>query len=99
MFLVYQIDETVYAKNLDTVQMFAVQQTQIIDYYQSTVFGSYDNNQEAVARFNDVIDAAAADKQVYDLREKVGYWKPKKAGRKPAAEKSPPEHHTPAPKK
>ena len=99
MFLVYKNGSNIYAKNLDTVQTFAVQETNVIDYYQSVTFGAYDTSEEAVTRFNDVVDAASNDKQVYDFREKVGYWKPKKAGRKPAAEKSPPEHNTPAPKK
>ena len=109
MFLVYVRGVNVYAKNLNTVQTFAVQESNVIDYYQGTVFGSYDSNEEATARFNDVIEAATSDKQVYDFRKEIGYWNvkeepakktaTKRAGRKPAAEKSPPEHNEPEPKK
>lgn len=63
-----------------------------------------ENNEETIARFNDLVEAMAADKTVYDVRQDVGYWKEKKApakkpGRKPAAEKPAAAHHEPEPKK
>lgn len=37
------------------------------------------------ARFNDIVEALAADTvDIYDCTQPVGYWKPKKAARKSA---------------
>ena len=109
MFLVYLVGDNLFGKSLDSVQTFAVQGNNIVDYYQGTEFSSANTPEEAVARFNDIVKAAASDQKVYDLRKDIGYWdvpnepekKPttKRAGRKPAAEKAAPEHNEPAPKK
>ena len=43
---------------------------------------------DAVDRFNDIIDAYAADVKVYDVNKPIGDWKPKKhTGRKAAPAK------------
>ena len=99
MFLVYKKGQNAYAKNLDSIQTFAVQANEVIDYYQNTKFGIYESNEEAIARFDDAVEAAAEGQTIYDFRNEVGYWKPKKVGRKPKAEQSAPAEHTPTPKK
>lgn len=41
-------------------------------------FGRYDDNEEGLARFNDLVDALnSGNVIVYDVTQKVGYWKPK----------------------
>ena len=99
----------VYSPSNNPEQAFAVdvESLQGLRAYKNNIegWGGYptifvgENNEETVARFNDIVGAMAAEKPVYDIREDVGYWKPKKAGRKPAAEKPAAAHHEPAPKK
>ena len=41
-----------------------------------------DNAESASGRFDDIIEAMIADKEVYDCTKDVGYWKtPKRSGR------------------
>ena len=104
MYIVYERSGVMYAKNLDTVSKFSAYQDQISDYGLSDTFFEGDTEEATVARFNDIIEAMADGQAAYDLRNEVGYWKPKKTGPKPKApakakEPASREHHEPAPKK
>ena len=103
MFIVYQNSGNLAAKNLNSVRIFRVVDSSLRDYDQGITFASYETNEEAVIRFDDILAAAVEDQKVYDLREDVGYWKPKetvkRTGRKPKAEQSEPAEHAPTPKK
>ena len=105
MFIVYKSSETFFAVNLNTVPKFAVNGKVIQDYQMSIPFVTEDSVEEALNRFDDIIEAAATDLKVYDTRKEVGYWKaPKTAAKKPgpkpkAKEPASREHHEPAPKK
>lgn len=109
MFVVYPSGASIFAKDLNSIQTFAVRGNQLVDYFQSATIAIYETDEEALARFDDIITAAGAGAKIYDLREKIGNWKAseepekktttKRAGRKPAAEKPAAEHNEPAPKK
>ena len=97
MFLVYEKGSQVSATNLNALTSFTIVGSNIVDYATSRKLFVCDTNEEALARFNDIIDAAIAGENVYDSRKEVGYWKAKKPGPKPKAKAPAPE--TPAPKK
>ena len=97
MFLVYESSNVTYVKNLDNTDRISVYNDQISDESGVRFFGSYGTQEEALARFNDLVEAMASDQKVYDLRKEVGYWKTKKPGPKPKAKAPAPE--TPEPKK
>ena len=97
MFLVYEKGSQVSATNLNGLTSFSVVGSNIVDYVTSRKLFVCDTKEEALARFNDIIDAAIAGENVYDSRKEVGYWKAKKPGPKPKAKAPAPE--TPQPKK
>ena len=85
MFIVYNTGDVLFSKNLDLIGTFALLDKQVLDYNSSSVIANYDTSEEALARFNDIVDASGTDLKVYDVRKDVGYWKPKKPGPKPKA--------------
>ena len=99
MLLVYQSYDIVYGCNLDLVGKFSVRGNVIQDYGLSNDLITEESNEVALARFNDIIEAAAEGQAVYDARKEVGYWKAKKPGPKPKPKAPAREHQEPAPKK
>lgn len=85
MFLVYKNSNTVFAVNLNSFSSFAASDNFVINYDTSRKLITCDTHEEAVTRFNDIIEAATAGENVYDSRKDVGYWKAKKPGPKPKA--------------
>ena len=97
MIFVYEKNDVTYARNLNSITTFSVLQNIISDYSSGNSFLEYDTSEEALSRFNDIVNAAATDLNVYDSRKEVGYWKAKKPGPKPKAKAPAPE--TPQPTK
>ena len=100
MFLVYQNYNVSYAVDLDQIGKFYVKENTIHEFNLSNELITEESNEAALARFNDILEAAANSQKVYDARKEVGYWKKAKPGPKPKA-KAPAsqEHQEPAPKK
>lgn len=99
MFVVYEVSNAVFAKNLDSVNTFGIVGNEIQDYTVSTVLFAANSPEEVLVRFNDIIDAANDDQNVYDTRKEVGYWKAKKPGPKPKPKAPAQGNQEPAPKK
>ena len=105
MIVVYNIStnsDWVYAVDTKHLQGLRCTRSSIAVINGHTVYTA-ETQEEAVARFDDLLEALSNDQTVYDMREEVGYWKPKKVakkpGPKPKAEQSAPAEHTPTPKK
>ena len=100
MFIAYYTNNAYFARNLNSISALCVLNDQILDYGAGTTLVQCESDKDALARFNDILDAALADQKVYDTRNEVGYWKKAKPGPKPKA-KAPAsqEHEEPAPKK
>ena len=99
MFIVYKSSNAVFAKNLNSMNSFGVTDNEIQDYSFGVSLLTCDSNEEALARFNDIIESAASDEKVYDTRKEVGYWKAKKPGPKPKPKAPAQGNQEPAPKK
>ena len=99
MFLIYQPTDAIYVKNLDFIDKLVLSGTKIAGDSLLRFFVSYETEEEALTRFNDILEALDADRNVYDTRKEVGYWKAKKPGPKPKAKAPAQGNPEPAPKK
>lgn len=104
MIIVYNVStnlDWVNAATIESLQGLKVSNGQINGGNGFPTVYANESQEDAIARFDDLLEALAADQKIYDTRKDVGYWKPKKKtpGRKPAAEKSHSEQSQPAPKK